>query len=1031
MENIPLVLSLLFFIESGIYAVFGIYVIINDSRTGINRSFFAVCMALFIWSFGFSIAISAPDLETCQFWKKISAIGWGALYSILLHFFLILTDRKRILNKKWIYPVIYLPAAVCVYIFVFSTDTILANYNYGQTPLGWVISSKGYYWDRFLNIYYVCYILVGMGFIWYWGRESDVENRKRQERLILWSFFAAIVLGTLSDIIFNSYSTINIPQINQLIILIPVTACFIVIKKYGLMNFTPRNKDEIVLNEETRAKVYLYIIFALIVGGFLNFVSQYFIYGISLSKVISFSILLILAGVIIQIIQRTNLTDDSKDSIILFILTLLVPILTIRFIEFASITIWAFPFIFIITFIVYNRRKMMIYLAVSILATQIFVWMLAPSVTVRVEASDHVIRIGLYALALWAAFYVNKVYLSRLKENANQIGLQKLIGEITFDFVSVNCTNLNERISKLLRQSGQFFKIDRACVFLFNSDLSRMTMTHEWCKEDINPVTNPFQDFPTDKFSWWMMQMSEYKYIHIADVQDLPEAAAKEKQQLIREGVKSLISIAMVGQEAAKGFLVFYSVNRKKRWNDDHINHLRITANIIADALSKCEAEEKISHMAYYDHLTRLPNRTLFLDRAEQAINLARRTGKMVGIIFLDLDSFKTFNDSMGHKEGDDLLKTVARELSYCVRKTDTVARFGGDEFLIMINHISSIEDMVKIANNIISLFSRPFNIKEQEFFITASAGTAVFPLDGETADELIKNADIAMYSAKEKGKNQYVLCSASLKNESQKISVLSNGLHRALERNELTLYYQPQISLTSNAIIGLEALLRWNHSEYGMVPPNVFIPLAEKTGLINPIGEWVLKTACLQNKAWQDGGLPRLRMAVNLSVIQLRNPHLVSQVASIITETGLEPQYLELEITESAAVKQASYITSVLGELKRLGITISIDDFGTEYSSLSRLKTLPIDRIKMDMQFVHGIEKSEKDRAITKVIINLAKSLGLKVIAEGVETYTQLEFLNQKMCDEVQGYYYFKPMPAKEVEALLVNPVLPNVFNQ
>ncbi|MEQ8174095.1 MAG: EAL domain-containing protein [Syntrophomonadaceae bacterium] len=1020
--SIPLMFSLLFFILFGIYAVFGIYTIINNHRASLNRSFFAVCMAMGIWAFGFSVAISAPDLSICFFWRRVSAVGWGSLYSILMHFFLILTGRKSILSKRWIYPLIYLPALVCVYVFSISTDLALAHYQFVHTNLGWTNISKDYNWDWFFNIYYGSFMLAGMGLIWQWGRKSKILNHKRQASLILLATIAAFVMGTLSDLTLNTYFSINIPQIGPLITLIPITACFIAMKKYGLMNIVSPTKDETVLNDATRARVYLYITFALIIGGFLNFISQYFIYGISLRNVISFSTFLIMAGLLIHIIQRSRLADDYKDYIILFIITLLVPIVTIRFIKFASITIWAFPFIFIIIFIVYNQRRMMVYMAVSILATQILVWMLAPSVVVRVEASDHVIRIGLFALALWAAFYVNDVYLSRLKENANQIGLQKLIGEITADFVSVNYANLDERIRKLLKQSGQFFQIDRACVFLFDSGLGTMTMTHEWCDDDIEPVSNPFRNLPAEKFSWWMGQILDHNFIHISDVEELPASAAQEKQQFIKEGVQSLISIPMVGQDVLKGFLIFYSVKSKKRWSEDHINHLRITSNVIADALSKCDADEKISHMAYFDHLTGLPNRALFMDRVDQAIKLAQRTGKMVGILFLDLDSFKTINDSMGHKEGDELLETIAAELVASIRNSDTVARFGGDEFLIMINNISKMEDMVKVADNIIGLFSQPFQIKDQEFYITASAGVAVFPVDGENSEDLIRNADIAMYNAKDKGKNQYVLCSPNLKDESQKMLALSNGLHRALERNELELFYQPQISLSANAITGLEALLRWKHSEYGMVPPNIFIPLAEKSGLINSIGEWVLKTACGQNKSWQDKGLPHVRMAVNLSAIQLRNPRLVSQIASIISETGLKPQYLELEITESAAVKQSGFIVNILTELKKLGITISIDDFGTEYSSLSRLKTLPVDRIKMDMQFVHGIEKSEKDRAITKVIINLAKSLGLQVIAEGVETYTQLEFLNKKMCDEVQGYYYFKPMPAHEVEVLLAD---------
>ena len=292
--------------------------------------------------------------------------------------------------------------------------------------------------------------------------------------------------------------------------------------------------------------------------------------------------------------------------------------------------------------------------------------------------------------------------------------------------------------------------------------------------------------------------------------------------------------------------------------------------------------------------------------------------------------------------------------------------------------------------------------------------------MDGRNSETLVKNADTAMYEAKAKGKNRYSICTSGMKDQIEKNIRLSNDLHYALERNELTVYYQPQVDLNDKKITGLEALLRWNHPEFGIIPPKEFIPLAEKNGLINSIGAWVLETACSQNKKWQEMGLPKLQMAVNLSGVQFINANIVEDIDRILKKTALDPKYLELEITESIAIKETNLVVDILNKLKKLGVSIAIDDFGTEYSSLSRIKSLPIDRIKIDMEFIHGIEKSEKDQAITMVIINLAKNLGLNVLAEGVETAPQLEFLNQKMCDYVQGFYYYKPMPAEEMEKIL-----------
>lgn len=430
--------------------------------------------------------------------------------------------------------------------------------------------------------------------------------------------------------------------------------------------------------------------------------------------------------------------------------------------------------------------------------------------------------------------------------------------------------------------------------------------------------------------------------------------------------------------------------------------------------------QDRIKYLAYHDYLTGLPNRLLFTDRLKQGINHATRTEKVIGVMFLDIDAFKMVNDAMGHDQGDELLKEVASRLSLTLRKIDTVARVGGDEFLLMINDLSSAEDIVQIAEKVVSVFNLPFKLKEQDFYVTASAGVALFPSDGEDVQSLLQNADIAMYRAKDKGKNQYMLCSPIMKSQVAELMKLTNGLYRAEERNELVLFYQPQVSQCSGRIIGMEALIRWNHPELGLVSPGKFIPIAEKTGLITSIGEWVMRTACYQNKAWQDAGLPCMRMAVNLSMYQFKNPNLVAQVESILKETGLDPSYLELEITESIAMKETDYIVDILNKLKRLGVTISIDDFGTEYSSLNYLKRLPVDRVKIAMQFVHGIAVSDKDEAITKAIIVLAKNLGLNVIAEGVETEEQLAFLSQRECDEIQGFYYHRPTPGVDMEALL-----------
>jgi len=434
---------------------------------------------------------------------------------------------------------------------------------------------------------------------------------------------------------------------------------------------------------------------------------------------------------------------------------------------------------------------------------------------------------------------------------------------------------------------------------------------------------------------------------------------------------------------------------------------------------SRIEMESEIRKLAFYDHLTGLPNRRLFNDYLNRKIHESQRTELPLSVMFLDLDSFKLINDSLGHAFGDELITQVAQRLSQTLRISDTISRIGGDEFLIMIQNTRNEKTSEIIAGKILEAFRKPFDLDGCEVYITSSIGIAMYPIDGEDGDTLIKNADIAMYRAKEKGKNKYEICTPKMKTSLIEIMKLTNYLYRAIEKNELELYYQPQVDINTGDIVGLEALARWNHPELGKVLSGEFIPIAEKTGLIVPIGEWVLKTACRMNKEWQDKGYTAVPVAVNLSIKQFMDVGIIDKISSILQNTGLEPKYLELEITEGVLMKEVDTISSTLEQLKNMGVRISIDDFGTEYSSLNYLKRLPIDKLKIAMTFIQGISVNRKDEAIINAIIALANNLEIRTIAEGVENITQMEFLRNARCDVVQGYYMYKPVSAHEIGAL------------
>jgi diguanylate cyclase (GGDEF)-like protein/PAS domain S-box-containing protein len=444
---------------------------------------------------------------------------------------------------------------------------------------------------------------------------------------------------------------------------------------------------------------------------------------------------------------------------------------------------------------------------------------------------------------------------------------------------------------------------------------------------------------------------------------------------------------------------------------------------VVRDITERTYAEEQIKHLAYHDALTGLPNRLLFKDRVTVALSHAQRDNSRLSVLFLDLDRFKVINDSLGHNIGDQLLQAVASRVQSCVRDSDTLARLGGDEFTLLLAGLVRSDDAAPIADKILDAVRLPFNIEGRDFYITTSIGISLYPEDGSDAESLIKNADTAMYQAKEQGRDNYQLFNAFVNARALQRITIEHGLRRALATDELQVHYQPIYDFRSGRISGMEALLRWTHPELGPIPPSIFIPLAESTGAMVPIGSWVLRTACAQAKAWHDAGFRSLSLAVNLSVTQLNQGDLVERVRQILDETQLPARLLELEITESSAMQSPETSIRTLYDLKKLGIRISLDDFGTGHSSLSYLKRFPIDTLKIDQSFVRDINSDPDTAAIVTAIIAMAHSLRLKVIAEGVELTEQANFLRRYGCDQMQGYLVKPPVPAEEFVAILEQP--------
>jgi diguanylate cyclase (GGDEF)-like protein len=471
--------------------------------------------------------------------------------------------------------------------------------------------------------------------------------------------------------------------------------------------------------------------------------------------------------------------------------------------------------------------------------------------------------------------------------------------------------------------------------------------------------------------------------------------------QALQEGAQDYL---IKGQIETRGLMraLRYAIERKK---------MESTAQAMA---------QQMAHSAEHDFLTGLPNRMLLNDRISQAIALAARHKKSVAVLFLDLDGFKHINDSLGHPTGDKLLQSIAACLVKCIRGSDSVSRQGGDEFVILLLEIDRAEDAAITARRMLQAVARSHFVDQHDLHVTASIGISIYPTDGSDADTLVKNADTAMYQAKENGRRSFQFFKPAMNVRAVERQSIEEGLRRALERHEFAVYYQPKVNLATGAITGAEALLRWTHPTQGSIPPAQFIPVAEDSGLILPIGAWVLRQACTQARAWLDAGLPAMSMAVNVSAMEFREQGFLDRLFAIIRETGIDPRSLELELTESVLMKHTSATANILQTLRERGIRVAVDDFGTGYSSLSYLQKFPVDAVKIDQSFIRQISTAGEDTTIVKAVIGMARGLKLRVIAEGVETLEELAFLRAYRCEEAQGYYFSRPVLPQQFALLL-----------
>jgi diguanylate cyclase (GGDEF)-like protein len=1018
------IISLIFLMTSAVYFFFGLLVLSYNSRSALHRLLCLSFLCLSWWGFAFTVVNTAPDHETALFWRRLAAAGWGIYFSLFLHFILLLTERNALLQKYWLYLFLYLPALINVFLYGIYDQTALRAYNLVQTPAGWVNMAGILTLDLAFLVHYIGFTLAGLVLLLTWGMNDRERIKGKIARIIGYSILAALIMGTLTEHAINEIFQISFPQLGPITILIPAVAMFYCIRRYGMMRRLPKDMEPSeyqMLSEYAQSKLYFYLAMGLFFGGFVSFAALFLTNRASLAFAMVFSSVFMIAGIIIYIIRSLNLKPDLKDTIIGIILAATLPVLTVLIYEFTASHSWTLPVIFVLIMIIFSNKKIIALMGIAVLFSLIWSWIKIPVLQVTFTGADHLIRMVVLAVMIGYVYYINHVFRKAITENKVRADREKFLSDVASLLMTISDSDIDEKIRLVLAWCGKHLQVECVHAFFLDSDQITLKNSYHWCSPGNKSALFTSASNKAEVFAFLTGISPFWCKEHFATAEVTPITRNETKDQWTEKiNAGALTVIPLKNADKILGLVAMERPANKVRWQEDKQETCHVVARMIANVWLKVEAEKKVQHKAYHDSLTGLPNRQHFIDRLKQAINMAMRTDKLVGVLFIDVDSFKHINDSMGHAAGDVLLKQMGQRMKESVREYDVVGRFGGDEFLIIVPQADDMAGIERVAAKVLENLKEPMAVEGQRCLISVSMGIAVFPMDGEDPEGLIKNADMAMYVSKEIGKNRYAFCTAKIKNDAYLNMALINDLQWALERKELYLHYQPQLKMATKEIIGAEALLRWQHPRLGKISPGVFIPLAEKSGQIGNIGAWTISQACHQNMAWQEAGLQPVTMAVNLSLGQFLDANLVEVVQNALEKSGLRPEFLELEITEGMTTHEMQNISNAIYRLKALGVKIAIDDFGSGYSYLERFKNMPVDKIKIDMRFVHGIGSNNKDEEIIKVILQLGKTFGIRVLAEGVEEEKQFLFLKENLCDEIQGYYCFYPMPAGEMEKVL-----------
>lgn len=841
---------------------------------------------------------------------------------------------------------------------------------------------------------------------------------------IMFLFLIEAAIDILPDI----FGKKSFPQLAVVFLLVPTIMLFEVLKKSGLIKkfsktFRLLEYSENLTDDRSRLFKTVTVIFE--IGSALSFLIGYF----GMKKDIGYELLLAASllsmGVIVRLIPFITKKHTVQNTIFLTISIIGMLYLVNREAEKGAITVWAIYILFMILNIILDSTFHAYFFAALSVITQIVFMITRPETSVIINEYEYLSRILIIVLSFVSVRFLTAEYALKVKDYIRFAREQEALERISSSFISVNSENIQEKIDEMLKTAAKILEYDYAFLIDFDKDYEEATIFNMYLK-DIENKTFPY--YPGMKFNltdlpFPLQSMIDRKTpIMCEDITSLfLEEAGKKKDYFGYEGIDSFISVPITIDDEVVGiFFIEYAKRIDKSLAERRLNFLKIIAYNLGDTKTKTLYEERLYHFAYFDGTTKIANRNMLKKNLQQVL-YNRKEAEKIAIFDIELDNLRMINDTFGHDIGNQIVSESASILKNRMKEECDIYRIGESKFIIVMPIAETAEQIEECANIIVGAFSNPILPKEgiEALFVTPIIGIAVYPDDGKDVDTLLQNADLAGYEAKASG-NKIVICSERLKSRIVENTILTNRLFNSLQNEEFFLEFQPQINCKTEKTVGLEALLRWNYDDQKRIPPDIFIPILEQTGLIYDVGLWVLEQALQEHNRLISKGFPPLRISVNLSVVQFQEKNFILDFTKIIKRSQVQPKYIELEITESLLSKNPEDIIKKLHKLKELGIKIAIDDFGKGYSSLNRLKFVPFDRIKIDKDIIDYIDVERKIAPMTEIIILLARAYNASITAEGVETKEQAHFLKSIACNEVQGYYYSKPLSAEALEEFL-----------